>query len=122
MMYAKIIDEKTKACSVGLGTDVEYYRSIGMTEMEVEQAYNGSWYLKGYAPQKPVPTNEEIKQARANAYVLEVDPITAHIQRLKDETPVPSGEIAALIAERDAKVVEIKSRYPYSEGGDLNGL
>ena len=45
--------------------------------------------------------NEEMKQARANAYQVEVDPITAHIQRLKDENPIPEGEIAELIALRD---------------------
>lgn len=27
--------------------------------MEVEQAYNGSWYVKGFAPKKPEPTLEE---------------------------------------------------------------
>jgi hypothetical protein len=59
--------------------------------------------------------NEEAKQARANAYAVEVDPITSHIQRLKDQDPIPEGEIAELIAERDAKVEEIKQRYPYSE-------
>jgi len=59
--------------------------------------------------------NEEQRQARANAYAVEVDPITAHIQRLKDQDPIPEGEIAELIAERDAKVEEIKQRYPYSE-------
>lgn len=53
--YAQIIDEETKACNVGIGTDVEYYKSIGMTEMDVEQAYNGVWYLTGYAPQPPEP-------------------------------------------------------------------
>ena len=58
-MYAKIIDEETKLCEVGIGTNVEFYKSIGMTEMEVEQAYNGQWYLKGYAPEKPEPTLEE---------------------------------------------------------------
>lgn len=52
-MYAKIENEDTKVCSVGIGTDTEFYRSIGMSEMEVEQAYNGAWYLKGYAPEKP---------------------------------------------------------------------
>ena len=57
--YAKITNEETKACSVGIGTDEEFYKSIGMTEMEVEQAYNGQWYLKGYAPAKPEPTLEE---------------------------------------------------------------
>ena len=59
--------------------------------------------------------NEEMKQARANAYAVEVDPITAHIQRLKDQDPIPEGEIAELIAEREAKVQEIKERYPYME-------
>ena len=62
-MYAKIIDEKTKQVSIGIGTNVDYYRSIGMTEQEVEQAYNGAWYLKGYAPEKPV----EEKEAEARA-------------------------------------------------------
>ena len=49
-MYAIVTDEKTKAVSVGLGTDIEFYESIGMTDMEVEQAYDGSWYVKGFAP------------------------------------------------------------------------
>lgn len=51
--YAQILNEETKLCAVGTGTDVEYYKSIGMTEMDVEQAYDGAWYLKGYAPQPP---------------------------------------------------------------------
>ena len=62
--------------------------------------------------------NEEMKQARANAYSIEVDPITSHIQRLKDKDPIPEGEIAELIAEREAKVQEIKERFPYSEVKD----
>ena len=51
--YAKVINEETKECNVGLGTNTAYYERIGMTEMEVEQAYNGFWYVKGYAPEKP---------------------------------------------------------------------
>ena len=50
--YARIINEETKACEVGLGTNSAFYQSIGMTEMEVEQGYDGSWYLAGYAPAK----------------------------------------------------------------------
>ena len=57
--YAKVINEETKACDVGLGTNTAYYKSIGMTEQEVEQAYNGQWYLAGYAPVKPAPTLEQ---------------------------------------------------------------
>ena len=36
--YAKIINEETKLCEVGLGTNNNFYASIGMEEMEVEQA------------------------------------------------------------------------------------
>ena len=59
--------------------------------------------------------NEIAKRNRANAYAMEVDPITAHIQRLKDKEPAPLGEIEELIAERDAKVEEIKKRYLYQD-------
>ena len=59
--------------------------------------------------------NEEQRKNRELAYTAEVDPITAHIQRLKDQDPIPEEEIAELIAERDAKVQEIKERYPYEE-------
>lgn len=55
--YAKIINNETKQCVVGVGTNDQYYESIGMEKMDVEQAYNGTWYLKGHAPSEP--TNEE---------------------------------------------------------------
>lgn len=57
--HAKVINEETKECQVGVGTNYKFYQSLGMVEMEVEQAYNGSWYLLGYAPTKPEPTLEE---------------------------------------------------------------
>jgi hypothetical protein len=69
-------------------------------------------------PEQLPPTYDEIKALRAEAYAMEVDCITAHIQRLRDENPVPEDEIAELIAERDAKVKEIQERYPYAEDID----
>lgn len=113
--YAIIINDKTKQCDIGTGTNIAYYKSIGMTEMDVEQAYDGQWYLVGYAPEKPAPTKEDISKTREMAYTAEVDPITAHIQRLRDkeQTEEVVAEIAELIAERDAKVEEIKARFPY---------
>lgn len=65
--YAKVKNEETKVCEVGLGTNSVFYSSIGMTEMEVEQAYNGEWYLKGYAPSKPEPTTAEKVQVLEQA-------------------------------------------------------
>lgn len=74
--YAKIIDEKTKACDVGLGTNTEYYESIGMSEMDVEQAYTGNWYVGGYAPEESIEEkNEQIRSERQRRYEAESDPI-----------------------------------------------
>ena len=68
--YAKVVNEETKACDVGLGTNVEYYKSLGMTEQDVEQAYDGQWYLIGYVPSKPEPTLQEqlIELERTTGY------------------------------------------------------
>ena len=61
--YAKIINEETKQCDVGLSTNTEYYVSDGMTEMDVEQAYNGEWYVAGYAPTEPEKSYAEKRLA-----------------------------------------------------------
>ena len=54
--YCFVLNEETKEVRLGAGVDDEYYASIGMKLREVEQAYNGNWYLKGYAPVKlPAP-------------------------------------------------------------------
>lgn len=53
LKYAKITNEKNKACQVGTGTNDAFYESIGMTKMDVEEAWNGKWYLSGYAPAQP---------------------------------------------------------------------
>ena len=113
--FAKIINEDTKECSVGTGTNWKYYKSIGMKKMDVEYAWDGAWYVLGYAPEEPAPTEEEQREKRAQAYQLEVDPITSHISRLKDmeQTEEIIAEIEELKKERDDKVEEIKQRYPY---------
>lgn len=58
------IDEKTGRClDIGEGSDIQFYKSIGFTEQEVEQSdVDGNWYLKGYAPMK---TEEEKAQEEA---------------------------------------------------------
>ena len=73
LKYAKIINEETKACEVGLGTNSAFYKSIGMTEIEVEQAYDGSWYVKGFAPEKPVEELQAQVRAVRNQYLAQTD-------------------------------------------------
>lgn len=65
----------------------------------------------------PEPTHEDIAQIRASEYQAKVDPITAHISRLRDkeQTEEVIAEIAELISERDALVEQIKAEHPYPE-------
>lgn len=72
-------------------------------------------YLESVKNEYQLPTDEQQRQNRAIAYKAEVDPITSHIQRLRDEEELDEEKIAELIAERNAKVEEIKERYPYYE-------
>ena len=57
--------------------------------------------------------NEEAKQARANAYAAEVDPLMSEYKRKKTFNLFEEGEEEKLLAEINAKVSEIKARYPY---------
>ena len=71
--------------------------------------YNGEYLLKS---EIPAPTREEQSYKRAHAYQVEVDPITSHIQRLRDEEP-ENKKIIKLLAEREEKINKIKIKYPY---------
>lgn len=51
--YAIIQDELTGLCNVGIGTDDDYYISIGMRLMDVEQSdIDDNWYLADKCPMK----------------------------------------------------------------------
>ena len=56
---------------------------------------------------------EEMRQARANAYANEVDQLMAEYNRKKTFNLFEEGEEEALLTEVNAKVEEIKQRYPY---------
>lgn len=60
LKYAKLIDVEIGLCDVGLGTNTEFYKSIGMAELDVEQSeIDGNWYL---AEKCPHYTDEELAQ------------------------------------------------------------
>lgn len=60
ILYAKVINQETKACDVGIGTNESFYKASGMTQMDVEKCeWNGCWYVAGYVPAEPTPTKEK---------------------------------------------------------------
>lgn len=51
--YAKIINQETGLCEVGIGTNTEFYQSIGMTELDIQQSdIDNFWYLAEKCPMK----------------------------------------------------------------------
>ena len=57
---------------------------------------------------------EEVRQARANAYRAEVDaPLMAEYNRKKTFNLFEEGEEEKLLTEIEAKVEDIKARFPY---------
>ena len=126
LKFAKITNEKTKACQVGLGTNEKFYRAIGMNEMEVEQAYNGSWYLKGYAPSKPEPTLEEqVAKLEAETGLTRVmrEMVLAENSGASDYVKAKANEIEDLAkqlrtTEETSEVVDNTQNDEYNSFGD----
>ena len=90
--YAKVIDEETGACIVGLGDDAEYYELQGMTLMDVEQATDGSWYLAGKVPAPSAEYQARQLYAKLKAD-LELKSISASIPIDDDATALALAPI-----------------------------
>ena len=92
----------------------KYYEISGFTETATNIHEHLVEVEKPYDP--TIDIEKEIqRQNRAEAYRLEKDPITCHIESLKDEeqTPEIEQEIADLKQERSEVVEDIHNRYPY---------
>ena len=64
--YVLLSKDKSTIVSIGLGTDEEYYKSQGFVLCDVERGYDGSWYLEGQAPEKPIELAKSEKLQEIN--------------------------------------------------------
>ena len=63
--YGKIINLETGLCEVGLGTDINFYKSIGMIELDVKQSdIDNQWYLTELCPMKTEEEKEQEERER----------------------------------------------------------
>ena len=95
--YVVYENENTKQVNIVEG---KLKSILNATEMDVEQAYNGKWYLKGYAPNRPAPTVQEQIEALENT--ITARNIRAAIQ----------GDSFALskIAEIESQIKELRKQ------------
>lgn len=114
MIYCQ---EIKKGKIINFTKDEEIAISLGwinkVDEQELETAYDGQIYLKGYAPQKPEPTKEEQEQNRARAYKEEVDPLHSRKQRkiiLEEWSEDDEREYVLKVKELSDKIAK---EYPY---------
>ena len=55
--YAKVVNKETGLCEVGIGSNTDFYKSIGMVQLDVKQSdIDSKWYLVEKCPMK---TDEE---------------------------------------------------------------
>lgn len=80
-VYAQIANQQTKQVNIGTGTNVDFYKALGFVEMDVEQAYDGAWYVTGYAPVQPI--EEKLAQIQKE--------LTDAVQQFMDETAQTRG-------------------------------
>ena len=79
--YARRI-EGSDALEIGDGDDVAFYESLGMTLMDVEQAYNGGWYPAGECPVEPeadIKKRELLKATSVEARLAALEDALAEI-------------------------------------------
>lgn len=111
--YAKVVNEETKECQVGIGTNVEFYKSLGMTLQDVEEAYDGRWFLSGYVPEKPQPTADEIKELRKEYRRKYMDDSTSERSRKQANGSWTAEDESEYLALDERITQEIEQLYPY---------
>lgn len=112
-MYKAIKDNKIIAINeTGEFPCLVYDEVIEDTEHQVSdyKHYDGEFTLHNIEKD-----NEEMKQARANAYAVEVDPLMSEYNRKKTFNLFEEGEEETLKQAIQDKVAEIKERFPYKE-------
>ena len=98
-MYV-IYDKQTKAVTqCAVGTDAKYFKSLAMTDEEVEQDYKGNLWLKGYAPIKP---QEEIDLENTQT---KLNTLNQQLSELKE------NYVSAILSGQNDVALRIKEQY-----------
>ena len=76
MIYYKSENHKVLMQTKSEQSAKDYNLTQKCNDDELEKAYDGCWYEKGYTPQPSIEEqNEQIRQQRQARYVVESDPL-----------------------------------------------
>ena len=114
--YAKILNEETGLCEVGLGTNTAFYQSIGMEELDVQQSdIDGCWYLVDKCPMKTDEEKELEERERIAKLKLTKREVFLGLYQAKGVTP---EMIKAQITDAQA-LIEFEYANDYYRGNPL---
>ena len=130
--YAKVINDETGLCEVGVGTNIEFYQSLGMTQQDVEQSdIDGNWYLADKCPHKSeeekLQEAKEAKYTEANQKAFEyLESGNALFEFVQDENiyhiEATDGNIAKIGLKATALLIaqDYETTFPWNTKEDIN--
>lgn len=81
-LYGTIIDNNTGLCSVGTGTNTEFYKSIGMVELDVQQSdIDNNYYLIDKCPMKSDEQKLKEEQDKINHLTMTALDFVTYIKK-----------------------------------------
>lgn len=82
--YAKIINQETGLCEVGIGINTNFYSSLGMSKLDVEQSdIDYQWYLSDKCPMKTDEEKRQEERERINKLSLTAADVERAIYKVK---------------------------------------
>ena len=82
-LYGTIIDNNTGLCSVGTGANIEFYKSIGMVELDVQQSdIDNAWYLTEKCPMKTDEEKAKEEQDKINHLTMTALDFVTYIKKV----------------------------------------
>jgi hypothetical protein len=114
--YAKLTNKQTGTCQVGEGTNKDFYESMGMTLMDVQQSdVDGEWYLAEKCPMKSDEQKELEEKERIAKLSLTKREVFLGLYQAKGITP---DMIQAQITDPMA-LIEFEYANDYYRGNPL---
>lgn len=115
--YAKIINEETGLCEVGLGTNSSFYQSIGMVQLDVQQSdIDNNWYLVDKCPMKT--DEEKAAEERQRLDMLNLTKADVLLALYQDKGLSPD-DIKAMIKDNIPALIKFDYASSYYRGDEV---
>ena len=115
--YAKIINEETGLCEVGLGTNSSFYQSIGMVQLDVQQSdIDNNWYLVDKCPMKT--DEEKAQEERQRLDMLNLTKADVLLALYQDKGLSPD-DIKAMIKDNISALIKFDYASSYYRGDEV---